>query len=162
MKAENADKMEEMSRTACEKLTSNPIYDSASVVMLYSPLKDEVDTRYLINDASASGKTVLLPVVVGEELEIRVYTGEESMESGAYDIMEPTGEVWTGDVDLIVTPGIAFSKSGQRVGRGKGYYDRLLKTIDCYKIGICFSFQLMDLSDVIETHDVKMNEVIWG
>ena len=100
--------------------------------------------------------------MVGEELEIRVDTGEESMESGAYDIMEPTGEVWTGDVDLIVTPGIAFSKSGQRVGRGKGYYDRLLKTIDCYKIGICFSFQLMDLSDVIETHDVKMNEVIWG
>ena len=64
-------------------------------------------------------------------------------------------------IDLAVVPRVAFDKEGCRLGRGKGYYDRLLPLINCYKIGICFPFQLYD-SIPTEKFDIKMDEVIVG
>ena len=77
--------------------------------------------------------------------------------------MEPTGRSFTdyASIDLAVIPGMAFDTSGNRLGRGKGYYDRFLSLLPpyIYKIGVCFGFQMFD-SIPSDTTDIRMNEVI--
>ena len=78
--------------------------------------------------------------------------------------MEPQGKDFTEleKIDLAIIPGMAFDKEGNRLGRGKGYYDRLLQQLrDCtiYKIGICFDFQFLDHIPT-EPHDIPVDEVI--
>ena len=132
--------------------------------MLYYSLPDEVDTHTLVDSLLMSGKRILLPRVTGEgTMELRRYTGPSDLAQGAYNIMEPTGEVFDNytDITLAVIPGVAFDKDGNRMGRGKGYYDRLLpKLANTYKIGICLPFQLVEKIPT-DKHDVRMDEVLF-
>lgn len=147
------------------RLLAHQRLKDARTVMLYYSLPDEVYTHTLVDALLASGKRVLLPRVTGEgTMELRCYTGPQSLEQGAYNIMEPVGEVFSdyAQIDLAVIPGVAFDRQLNRMGRGKGYYDRLLPQLGCaYKIGICFDFQLVE-SIECEEHDIKMDEVISG
>ena len=89
------------------------------------------------------------------------------MEAGAYGIMEPGGPAFTAydDIDLIIIPGVAFDVKHNRLGRGKGYYDRFLQQMQqmrqthAYKIGVCFPHQLVD-SIPVTTYDIPMDEVV--
>ena len=77
-------------------------------------------------------------------------------------IEEPTGTLFTdyAAIDFIAVPGVAFDRNGNRLGRGKGYYDRLLPRIpSAYKAGICFPFQLVEEVPA-EPFDIRMDEVI--
>lgn len=142
-------------------LEAHPAFRAASTVLLYHSLKDEVDTHEFIRKWSRK-KRILLPVVVGDDLELRIYTGPDDMAIGAYGIDEPTGELFTdyAAIDFIAVPGVAFDRSGNRLGRGKGYYDRLLPRIpSAYKAGICFPFQLVEEVPA-EAFDIRMDEVI--
>lgn len=142
-------------------LEAHPAFRAASTVLLYHSLKDEVDTHAFIRKWSRK-KRILLPVVVGDDLELRLYTGPEDLAIGAYGIEEPTGEPFTdyAAIDFIAVPGVAFDRSGNRLGRGKGYYDRLLPRIpSAYKAGICFPFQLVEEVPA-EAFDIRMDEVI--
>ena len=145
------------------RLLSHPRIKAAKTVMLYYSLPDEVDTHTLVDSLLVSGKQILLPHVTGEgTMELRRYTGPTDLALGAYNIMEPTGDLFVdyASIDLAVIPGMAFDKEGNRMGRGKGYYDRLLlKLRSTYKIGICLPFQLVEQIPTDE-HDVKMDEVI--
>lgn len=131
--------------------------------MMYYSLPDEVDTHTVVDSLLMSRKTILLPHVTGEgTMELRRYTGPKDLAAGAYGIMEPTGEVFTEykDIDLAVIPGMAFDHAGNRMGRGKGYYDRFLPCIpQAYKMGLCFPFQMIDAVPA-EAHDIKMDEII--
>ena len=131
--------------------------------MLYYSLPDEVCTHTLVDSLLMSGKTILLPRVTGEStMQLRRYTGPRDLAAGAYGIMEPTGDAFDDypSVDLAVVPGVAFDRSGNRMGRGKGYYDRFLPMLKrAYKIGVCFPFQMVD-SLPTDGHDVRMDEVI--
>lgn len=133
------------------------------VVMLYSALPDEVPTQKLFDEFLAQGKTVLLPRVVSDtDMELRRYTGRHDLQEGAYGIMEPTGELFTDydAIDVAIIPGMAFDSDGHRLGRGKGYYDRFLSRVpSLYKIGLCFSWQMVDYVPYDE-HDIMMDEVI--
>lgn len=135
----------------------------ADTVLLYYALPDEVSTAWLTGAAITEGKLVLLPRVTGEgTMELRRYTGPDDLRRGAYGIMEPTGEVYPlpENIPLAIVPGMAFDRHGHRLGRGKGYYDRLLATMsDTYKIGIAFPYQLLD-NVPAEDSDVAMDEVI--
>lgn len=142
-------------------LEAHPAFRAASTVLLYHSLKDEVDTHEFIRKWSRK-KRILLPVVVGDDLELRIYTGPKDMAIGAYGIDEPTGELFTdyAAIDFIAVPGVAFDRSGNRLGRGKGYYDRLLPRIpSAYKAGICFPYQLVEEVPA-EPFDIRMDEVI--
>ena len=161
--ARTAEWMKQKSNEICSSLLADGLWRTASTVLLYHPLPGEVDTALLLDNAMNMGKRVLLPKVVGDELELRVYT-PGSLQRGAYGIMEPTGPLFPSDsysdIDLAVVPGVSFNRLGARLGRGKGYYDRLLsKMPHIYKIGICFRFQLLSTLPVDE-HDITMNEVI--
>ena len=132
----------------------------ASVVLLYNSLPDEVDTHLLIQAALEAGKQVLLPVVVGDELELRLYSGQ--VRQGAFGILEPEGDAFLdfSAIDLAIVPGMAFDASGRRLGRGRGYYDRLLVRLpQVTTLGICFPFQLVDAVPAAP-HDISVSEVI--
>ena len=80
----------------------------------------------------------------------------------AYGILEPTGNIFPSleNIDLVIVPGMAFNRQGDRLGRGKGYYDKILKEASAaWKIGVCFDFQLVEELPV-EAHDVRMDCVM--
>ena len=155
--------LHEQSFPVVMRLLSHPRIKTAKTIMLYYSLPDEVDTHTLVDSLLVSGKQILLPRVTGEgTMELRRYTGPADLALGAYNIMEPTGELFVdyASIDLAVIPGMAFDKEGNRMGRGKGYYDRFLQKIpQVYKIGICFPFQLVGEIPTEET-DIKMDAMI--
>ena len=149
----------EASRSLCNRILSSSQWNMAGCVLLYHALPDEVDTSLLLQDALQQGKRVVLPVVVGEVLQLRLYDGR--MVAGAFGISEPVGPLVTAydTIDLAIVPGMAFDGHGNRLGRGKGFYDRLLPLLHCHKWGVCFSFQLVDVVPA-ENHDIPMDRVI--
>ena len=96
----------------------------------------------------------------GDDMELKVYSGKECMQKGSYNIYEPQGETFTDlvSIDAAIIPGVSFDRHGNRLGRGKGYYDRFLKKLNTFKIGICFSFQISDEIPHDE-HDIAMDEI---
>lgn len=152
-----------MSEKICDKVLASADWQKASTLLLYYPLPDEVDVRPLVWEAYEEGKRVLLPVCKGEELELRLYEGESSLKEGAYGIMEPTGPLFPEgrytEVQLAIIPGMAFDREGHRLGRGKGYYDRLLPKLAKARLkGVCWPFQLLD-EVPSEPHDIRVQEV---
>lgn len=155
--------LREQSQPIIEKLLIHPRILNAKVVLMYYSLPDEVDTHKAIEKLIETGKVVLLPVVVDDTtMELHRYTGRQNMYKGSFDIKEPSGNIFTDfpNIDVAVIPGMSFDNKGNRLGRGKGYYDRFLEKIpDTYKIGICFPFQRMP-EITIEENDIRMDEVI--
>lgn len=156
---------EEESAKVCQRVVDDGLWHSAGTVLLYHALPDEVDTQLLLENAVRTGKRVLLPKVCGDELTLHPYTSPDSLAVGAFGILEPTTEpipldTLSGTDILAIIPGVAFDTHCHRLGRGKGYYDRLLSQLHhTYRIGICFPFQLLD-SIPGEEHDILMNEVV--
>lgn len=153
-----------MSKEICNRVFASAWWQEASTLLLYYPLSDEVDVRPLIREAFEEGKRVLLPVVKGEELVLHLYEGESSLREGAFGIMEPQGPLFAteyyDEIDVAIIPGMAFDGAGHRLGRGKGFYDRLLPKLESAKlVGVCWPFQLLDEVPA-EPHDIPVEEVI--
>lgn len=146
-----------------KRLENHPRFKTACTVLIYHSLSDEVYTHNFLTQWHKL-KRILLPVVVNNNLEIRIYQENSAMQLGVFGIQEPVGPPFTeyDQIDLIVVPGVAFDCNGNRLGRGKGYYDRLFKQLlpyHAYKLGICFDFQKLEALP-IEIHDVAMDEVL--
>ena len=158
-----AEQLREQSQAVIKRLTANPAMAKAKTILLYYSLDDEVCTHELVTQLAEKGKTVLLPVVISErDMELRKYTGPQDLQDGFFNIMEPVGELFTDydQIDVAVVPGMGFDTRGNRLGRGKGYYDRFLNKLkNAYKIGICFDFQKLP-GIPTEENDVKMDIVI--
>jgi len=139
-----------------------PVFAAAHTVLLYWSMDDEVQTHDFVNRWYKE-KILLLPCVDGDDLRLRQYTGPECLKTGEqFGIGEPTGPEFTAtdEVEMIVVPGVAFDHKGNRIGRGRGFYDRLLKsTPNAYKVGVAFDFQMFDEIPT-EAFDVPMDLVI--
>lgn len=160
--AHTASELQRLSEAAAGNLLRHPQWLAAHTVLLYHSLPDEVSTNTLLDAALAGDRTVLLPVVSADDLVVRRYDGAATLTPGAYNILEPTGADFTdyAAIDLAVVPGMAFTRQGLRLGRGKGYYDRLLPRLtNAMKIGLCWPFQLIDAIPA-EAHDVTMDLVL--
>lgn len=135
---------------------------NARVVAAYMALPGEVDLQELFGRVD---KEWVFPRVRGQNLNFyRVKNIDEEMQVGAFGIMEPRDgleEVAVEEVDVFLCPGLGFDHKGGRVGRGKGFYDRVLSLArpDALKFGICFPFQLIG-EVVMEAHDIRMDRVI--
>lgn len=143
-----------------EQLERHPRFVSAHTVLLYYSLGDEVQTHEFVHKWHRQ-KRILLPVVQGDVLELRLYTGKDCLRTGAaYHIEEPAGEAFTRleEIELAIVPGVSFDAEGHRLGRGKGYYDKLLPQLSSYNIGICYAFQVSDHLPT-EPFDQPMHEV---
>lgn len=143
-------------------LEKHPLFIKAKTILLYYALPDEVQITPIIDKYSRI-KQIILPVVKQNDLELHYYLGENSLKKGAFNIMEPeTPQFFDWEkIDLAIIPGMAFDSNGNRLGRGKGYYDRLLQNMPpkVYKIGICFNFQYFP-SIPTTPLDIKMDEVL--
>lgn len=134
------------------------------VVALFAPIPGEVDLLALVGDTN---RVWVFPKVTGERLTFyHVRNLNKDLLRGAYGILEPNKRlpvVFTDEIDLFLCPGLGFDRSGGRIGRGKGYYDRTLAEarIDATRLGICFDFQLVN-EVVMEDHDIRMHGVIAG
>lgn len=128
-------------------------------ILMYHSLSDELSTRRFL-EKWASRKHFFLPRVNGLNLEILPYD-RSSLTLGAFQIEEPSGSDIrsVNDIDLIVVPGVGYDPTGNRVGRGKGYYDRLLAESKATKIGVAYDFQVVDHIEA-EPHDVRVDIVI--
>ena len=161
-KAEHtAEEKAEMSARICRQVLTDPHWAKANTVFLYHALTDEVDTTMLIDAAMHEGKTVLLPVIDGDDLRLKIHTG--ATQTGSYSIQEPIGEEFTcyKEIALAIVPGMAFDKKGNRLGRGRGFYDRTLpKLAEAYKIGLCFPFQFLE-SIPSEAYVIKMDAILY-
>lgn len=142
-------------------------FNDAKKICIYNAISGEVETQSLVNEWSHE-KEFYHPVVKGDDLVIRKIDKETTFEKSSIGIYEPIGEDFEDydRLDLIIIPGVAFDRKGNRLGRGKGYYDRFLSKTNATKIGICFDFQLFDNIPVNEK-DIAMdmivseNDLIW-
>lgn len=146
-----------------EKVEQSEAFIEASVVLVYWSMADEVHTHDFVQKWAVQ-KTMLLPVVDGDNLRIKAFTGIENMLPGSLmGIMEPTGPDFKNpdSIDLIIVPGVAFDSQNYRLGRGRGFYDRLLNHNQVKIMGVCFDFQMV--AEVPkENHDIPMDFVIYA
>jgi 5-formyltetrahydrofolate cyclo-ligase len=150
-----------LSRKICDRLVQTEIFQKARCIALYHAIKGEVQTMALIEEWHEK-KKIALPVVSGDNsMNFYLYTGKENLVAGALNIPEPdiSGKLPMEDIDLFIVPGIAFDRDCNRMGRGKGYYDRFLQGTDKPTIGLCFGFQLKEHIPA-EEHDRKMTMII--
>jgi len=148
----------------------SPFFMKAEVILFYAATSFEVDTRPLILEGIKMGKRAALPVTdtSRKKLVPVVIDNMESLAKSSLGIMEPAREeekiLSPESLDLIVVPGIAFDKSGNRLGRGAGYYDRFLADLpaNTVKVGLAFDFQMIDDVPVVPGLDIRLDFVISG
>ncbi len=156
----SADDLMRQSHQVMAQVEALPAFAGAKTVALYWSLPDEVYTHDFIEKWCAR-KTIVLPVMCGGELTLKPFTCREDLcQAPCFGIMEPVGrEHPVENLDLIVVPGMAFDTHNNRMGRGRGFYDKLLKNSSAIKVGVCFEFQFFEHIPA-EEHDIKMDIVL--
>ena len=160
---EDASKIQaaEMSARICERIVAMPEYLKAKKILCYAALPDEVQTGGLLREILRSGRQLYLSRTRGQNLEIARMAEDTKLERGAYGILEPVTDELAdiADMDLVLAPGVAFDRDGNRLGYGKGYFDRLLKGCTCPKVGLSYEMQLVDHVPEREG-DIPMDKVV--
>lgn len=152
------------SQIITNKIIEMEAFKKSKIMAVYKNFKSEVDTTKLIEYAINQGKIVALPKVCGKDLKFyRINTGHDILIKNRFEIEEPVKSeinfIEKNQIDLIIVPGICFDKENNRLGFGKGYYDRYLKDYNGLTIGICFKEQVIDLLP-ITPNDVKVQKII--
>lgn len=153
------------SKMIFEKIIQEKEYQNAKVIALYKNLKSEVDTSELIKYSVNQGKLVCLPKVVGEEIKFYQISKTEEFIKSKFGVEEPEEnpekEIKKNKIDLVIVPGVCFDTRKNRLGFGKGYYDRFLTGTNLKTVGICFEEQILkDCFLPVEENDVKMQKVL--
>lgn len=156
-----------MSEEVFSVLEITGVFHDAQNICIYNSMPDEVSTKEFINRWCGQ-KKFYLPVIENDRIVLRQLKEDTNFIKSKIGVYEPQGENFTDceKLDLIIVPGVAFDRKGNRLGRGKGYYDGFLKQIKATKVGVCFDFQLKD--DIPhDERDIKMdmivseNDLIW-
>jgi len=163
-----------ISEVAVATLMQLPEYEKAQTVLWYIDCRSELRTKHALPVALNSRKQIIIPYCTVDEADANKLGlwRLESMDElvvGKWKILEPPHERWTEpgkefqpeQLDLVIVPGVAFSREGGRMGNGQGYYDRLLERVrpDCRLIGLCYECQLFD-DLIVSPHDVFMDKVV--
>ncbi len=145
------------SQSLIQKIHHHRLYQKAKVVGIFSAIKNEPDLTPLLKDK----KIFLLPKVVGDRLIYVRYNPKDLLVKSELGILEPKGmKDESNGLNLIIIPGIAFDLKGNRIGFGKGYFDRfLMSQKSTYVIGVAYPFQIQT-NIITTTYDVPVNEVL--
>ena len=151
-----ADKYADACRKICEHLRDLPEFKEAKHVMFYLPLFGEVDVTGLF----AAEKNFYIPITHGIVITPARYFSEMPMRTGEYGVTEPESPVFADKniLDFVVVPAVAADRNGNRMGFGKGCYDRFLDGLSCPRAAAVFELQLAELSP--KPHDVPMDYII--
>jgi len=145
-----------------------PEWRHALTVMVYLAFRQEVDTASLISQALAAGKQAVVPVCLENPrrlLASRLLNTEEDLAPGAWGILEPKPEslrpVDPAEIDLVLVPGVAFDRSGNRLGYGAGYYDRFLRSLTHRAKAVALAYQLQVFEHIeADEHDFPVDFVV--
>jgi 5-formyltetrahydrofolate cyclo-ligase len=145
----------------CFNILSSKLYEEAEYVYGYYPLGNEVSLIPVMEDCLEQGKKLALPRVEGNHIDFYEITSLEQVKEGCFHVMEPITSVkMQNERALVLTPGVAFDKNGNRIGYGKGYYDRYFS---CYpgltRLGVSYYNQIEDGIPTEET-DVRLQYLI--
>ena len=152
------------SEAVCIKLQQLCTKLKPKVVHSFIPFGSEIDIWPLIKELQEKGTTIVCPKMLkGRALEHLVLNDPTYLETGKFGTQHPSGgEVYSGPIDLILVPGLAFDARGGRLGYGAGYYDTFLaEHREAFKAGICFRGQLVE-EVPMEEHDVFLDQIIVG
>ncbi|MFH1678567.1 MAG: 5-formyltetrahydrofolate cyclo-ligase [Candidatus Omnitrophota bacterium] len=147
------------------KLLRQEEFIKAERIMFYLAFDGEVKTENMINKARELGKEIYVPICDTKETTLRtcLLKKENALKTGPYKTLEPVSRILfpCEKLNLVIVPALAFDSNGNRLGRGKGYYDRFLKTIPgtTKSIGLAFDFQVLP-NLPIEQNDVPVDKVL--
>ena len=149
------------------KLLRTKEFIRAKTVMFYIPLQGEVDTREMIKKAIKLGKKIAVPVCRKNRTIMlpALLSSHAKLKIGPYGVKEPAVQrcLSLKELDLVIVPGLAFDKKGNRLGRGKGYYDRFLSLLPDHarSIGLAFDFQILPSVTTL-AHDVGVHKILYA
>lgn len=147
----------------CRLILNSGWFQRAKTVLAYCAIAPEPDLEPLLEVVLHQGKTLLLPRCEPDgTMTARLVRNLEDLQKGAFGIREPGPEAPVfppEQIQLILTPGMAFDRRGGRLGRGKGYYDRFLPQTNGITVGVCFGARLLEHVPM-EPHDCRMNMVV--
>lgn len=153
------------SANLCKRMRETEAWKAAKSVLLFAPQDDEPDVWPLLLEAIVEGRTVALPrfdLVSQSYLACQVRDVTTDICTGKFGIREPSATcpevAWTA-LNLIVVPGVAFDLQGRRLGRGRGFFDRLLTQVHGTKCGVAFDEQIVEAVP-IENHDTHMDSLV--
>lgn len=158
----SAEQMSSAAESIFSKIERLECFNEARCIALFAAMHDEVPTDIALRGWSKLGRRIVVPRVEGDIMRFYDYSPER-MQTGAFGIEEPVGgeECPAEDIDLIIVPARAFTHSGERLGRGGGFYDKYMSLpgFRAHKTGICFRCQIFD-SLPTDPHDIKVDEVV--
>jgi len=166
LKTQKEEDRDRKSKIIKNKLFRTLVFRKAKIVMFYISFDGEVNTQEMIKGAQNLGKTVAVPVCKKKRT-IRpcILQAQARLKKGPYGICEPVVNRFVNceDLDLAIVPGVAFDRRGNRLGRGKGYYDRFLKELpsEAISLGLAFDFQILPSLPATKT-DVSVNKIIFA
>ena len=144
------------------KIEQLDIFGKADCIALFAAMNDEVPTAVALDRWPQLGKRVVVPRVEGDIMRFYDYSPEQ-MRTGAFGILEPEGnnECRPEEIDLIIVPARAFTRAGERLGRGGGFYDKYMSKAEfrASKVGIAFECQIFD-SLPCDLHDIRVDHVV--
>ena len=158
------DQRQVLDKILLDKISSKDEFIKASVVLAYYPVNDEINTLPIIEYALKEGKRVALPISNTEDhtLTFRFISSLDELVAGAYSIPEPPSNArpFVNEINsLCIVPGLCFDREGNRIGYGKGFYDRFLADFDGVTLGLCYSEFLLEEIPTDE-NDRKVNIVV--
>jgi len=162
------DEIKQRSKNVENKLSELSLYKKAKMIMVYYPLRGEVDILSTIRRDLGS-KRFCFPVMNLKAKNLRIFeiaSLDQDFVLGSRGVMQPdtkrTKEVEIKDIDMVIVPGLAFDKEKNRLGRGAGYYDRFLQNIttSTKKIAIAFEFQILENLPTNLSWDQKVDTIV--
>lgn len=152
---------EKLDNIIFNKIVSLKGYKESKLVLTYVSLKEEVDTIELIKHSLNRGKQVAVPKCEGNDIVFYYINNLYDLEEGNFGILEPETNEIVKDFDnsICIVPGIAFDKENNRIGYGRGFYDRFLENYNGIKIGLTYKEFICDKIDTDE-NDIKMDIII--
>jgi len=159
-----AQQIESAGKRLGELFLSSELYRRAETVYGYLPYNQEVRTVPMLEQAIRDGKRVAVPKVYGEEMKFIYITDFSQVEKGYAGIPEPIADEPVADDPhaLVLMPGLAFTKTGDRMGYGGGFYDKFLSREPQHPtVALCYGFQIVEKLPT-EEHDVPVDLVLWA
>ena len=150
---------ESLSEIIQKKVLDLEEYKKADTIFLYAATNNEVLTNLIFKDAIAHNKKVAFPKVIGKDMVFMKVNTIDELKEGYFSILEPVDAEVITNADIVITPGVAFDKNMNRVGYGKGFYDRYFNDNPSLFIAIAYSYQVVDKIDS-DKFDIKMDMIV--